>query len=144
VVQQGQRARHEDCGTDALHDPGSDERAERRCERAADGREGEDAETGHVDALGTDAIAECARTQDQRGKGKRVRRNDPLQRRDTHAEIGPDRSDRHVHHADVELHDAEAEACREQSKAGSGTHDHDARCGVVRSASKRSVLTVDS
>src|SRR5581483_4917122 len=146
VVEQRQRARHQQSGAGALKGTRGDEHAERRGE-PTDGRgNGEYRETGDEHPLGADAVAQRARAEDERGKGQGVRVDDPLQRADIPAQGSADRLDGDIDDADVELHDGEPDARGGQRQAAVmgavGGHGPDGRCGKLQLQLKRVSATM--
>jgi hypothetical protein len=109
VSEQSKRVRHQDGGTQALRGARREEDRRARRQGAAKRRRGEDCEAGDEDFLGAEAIAQCARGQDESRKGDRVGADDPLQLGHAAAERGADTVQGRVDDGDVELHEAIAE-----------------------------------
>ncbi|MGY4429336.1 hypothetical protein ACVWWO_001813 [Bradyrhizobium sp. F1.13.1] len=112
MIEQGKRIRHQDRRRQPLDQPRPNQhgRIGRQC--TGERGRGEDCETRHEDALGADAVAECAGRQDEGGKGNGVGADNPLQLGDAAAERPAHRVERGVDDGDVKLHHAITKAHR--------------------------------
>jgi hypothetical protein len=111
---QRHRRGHHRRGSRALHEPGGDQLTQAGREPARDRRQDEHDHARGEGATCSDAVAQRAGRQQQRGEHQRVAVDDPLQPGHAAAQVGPDNRQGHVHHDGVQGHDEEPQHRRRQ------------------------------
>jgi hypothetical protein len=116
VGDDGHRDGVEHGGADGLHHPEGDQRAQPGCQAAEQGASGEDHQPGLERPPPTEPVSRGAGQHEQAGQHEDVSVDRPLQTRQRHVQVAPDRGQRDVHDRDVHADQQQAHATDGQDK----------------------------